>query len=118
MDSRGSNPDTVIKKSARLQCPILLESNDRAFETSLVRWDRAILNDWGLRSWIEWCGALIPAILEIAYSLLYAVLPLTIAGFYVRRERHMRSSRTPLHWSRASRFQGRIFRESRHRSGA
>jgi membrane-associated phospholipid phosphatase len=60
---------------------------DWAFENKLVGWDRTLLNDWDLRAAIERFGAVIPAIVEVAYSLLYAVLPLTIAGFYLRHKR-------------------------------
>ena len=54
---------------------------DWEFENKLVGWDRRLLNDWDLRATIERFGAVIPAIVELAYSLLYAILPLTIAGF-------------------------------------
>jgi membrane-associated phospholipid phosphatase len=57
------------------------------FERALVGWDRMILNDWGLRVGIERFGALVPSVLEAAYLLLYAVLPLIIAAFYIRHER-------------------------------
>lgn len=60
---------------------------DRELENALIGWDRTLLNEWRLRGAIERFGALVPAILELAYSLLYAVLPATIAGFYIRHER-------------------------------
>jgi membrane-associated phospholipid phosphatase len=57
------------------------------FETTLVGWDRVILNDRGLRAGIERFGALVPSVFEAAYLLLYALLPLIIAAFYARHER-------------------------------
>ena len=60
---------------------------DRDLEQSLIGWDRMVLYEWGLRAGVERLGPLVPAVLELAYLLLYAVLPLTIAGFYVRNER-------------------------------
>ena len=56
-------------------------------ENALIGLDRRLLDDWGLRTTIEGFGALLPAILELAYLLIYAVPPLAIAYFYVRRER-------------------------------
>ena len=61
--------------------------DDWNLESALIGWDRTLLNDWGLRAAIERFGAVIPAALEFVYLLLYAVLPLTIAGFYFRHER-------------------------------
>jgi membrane-associated phospholipid phosphatase len=60
---------------------------DWEFENRLVGWDRTLLYDWDLRAAIERFGPVIPAIVELAYSLLYVVLPLTIAGFYLRHKR-------------------------------
>jgi len=64
-------------------------SRDRQLEDALITWDRVLLDRWHLRLAIEGLGVLIPSMLEIAYLLVYAVLPLTIAWFYVggRRER-------------------------------
>jgi membrane-associated phospholipid phosphatase len=56
-------------------------------ESSLVAWDRTILDEWGLRQAIEAAGTLIPAVLEVAYLVLYALPPLMVAYCYVRRER-------------------------------
>lgn len=61
--------------------------NDHALENALIAWDRTLLNDWALRSAIERFGRLLPATLELSYLLVYAVPPLAIAYFYVRRER-------------------------------
>ena len=56
-------------------------------EYTLIRWDRTLLNNWGLRAAIEYFGPLLPSIFDLAYLLLYAVPPLAIASFYFRRER-------------------------------
>lgn len=59
----------------------------RELEYALIGWDKTLLNDWGLRAVIEHFGPLVPSILDLAYLLLYAVPPLAIASFYLRRER-------------------------------
>jgi membrane-associated phospholipid phosphatase len=59
----------------------------RTLENALIGWDRSLLNDWRLRATIERFGALLPALLDLAYLLIYAVPPLAIAYFYIRRER-------------------------------
>ena len=61
--------------------------SDRALENALIGWDRRLLSDWGLRTAIERFGALLPAVLEMAYLLIYTVPPLAIAYFYIRHER-------------------------------
>lgn len=61
--------------------------NDHALENALISWDRTLLDDWGLRAAIDRFGGLLPAALELAYLLIYALLPLAIAFFYIRRER-------------------------------
>jgi hypothetical protein len=60
---------------------------DYEIENRFVRYDRRLLDNWGVRTAIEAPGPLLPAILEAAYLGLYAVLPVTIAGFYARHER-------------------------------
>ena len=59
----------------------------RELEHALIGWDRAVLNEWGLRTAIERFGALVPTILELAYLFLYVVLPTIIAGFYLGHQR-------------------------------
>ncbi len=58
-------------------------------ERAWVLWDKRLLNEWGLRAAIESLGALGPSVLEISYSLVYAVGPFALAMLYVygRRER-------------------------------
>jgi membrane-associated phospholipid phosphatase len=60
---------------------------DRELEHALIGWDRWLLNDWGLREAIERSGPVVPHVLECAYLLLYAVLPVSIAGFYLCHRR-------------------------------
>ncbi len=58
-------------------------------ERQWIVWDRWLLSDWSARAAIERLGPAIPSLLEIAYSLVYAIAPFGIAMLYVyqRRER-------------------------------
>lgn len=58
-------------------------------ENAWVVWDRILLNQWHGRSIVESLGPLLPSVLEIAYSLVYAIAPFSMAMIYVhnRRER-------------------------------
>jgi membrane-associated phospholipid phosphatase len=51
-------------------------------EQSWIVWDRLLLRDWGLKAAIEFFGPLIPSILEISYTLVYAIGPLSVAVLY------------------------------------
>ncbi len=53
----------------------------------LVRWDRIILENWGLRQAVEGLGPLIPGTLELCYLLLYSIPPLCVAALYLYRRR-------------------------------
>jgi hypothetical protein len=66
---------------------VALPHGDYEIENRIVRYDRRLLDSWGVRTAIESLGPLLPAILEAAYLGIYAVLPVAIAGFYARRER-------------------------------
>lgn len=55
---------------------------NRNFENYWVRWDQALLHQWGLQSAIESLGPLLPNLLELSYLLVYAVPVLTTAVFY------------------------------------
>ena len=46
-----------------------------ALEEAWVRWDRALLLDWGLQAAIESLGAVLPGLLELLYLLAYVVAP-------------------------------------------
>lgn len=50
-------------------------------ETWIV-WDRVLLDDWGVRGWIESAGMLIPSLLESAYLILYALPPIGVGLLY------------------------------------
>jgi len=60
---------------------------NRELERTLVAWDRTLLSDWGVREATEHFGLLLPTVLELAYLVLYAVVPLSIASFYFYDER-------------------------------
>ena len=59
------------------------------FERHWIGLDRLLLNDWGMRAAIESLGPAIPAVLEVAYLLVYAVPALGVAWLYLagKRER-------------------------------
>lgn len=61
-------------------------SHDFHLERAWIVWDRMLLNDWGLRRAIESLGAGVPAILEMSYSLVYAIAPFCMAWLYARRK--------------------------------
>jgi membrane-associated phospholipid phosphatase len=58
-------------------------------EQSWVAWDRALLYGWGLKAGLESLGALLPALLELCYILVYAFPVFLMAMIYIhhRRER-------------------------------
>ena len=58
-------------------------------ERQWILWDRWLLSDWSARAAIERLGPAIPSLLEIAYSLVYAIAPFGVTMLYVyqRRER-------------------------------
>lgn len=55
------------------------------FEHGWIVWDRIALNDWGVRAAIELTGPLLPSLLEICYSLVYAIAPFCMGWLYYRR---------------------------------
>lgn len=57
-----------------------------ALEASWVAWDRAVLRG-GARAVIESLGPVIPSILEVSYSLVYALAPFAVFMLYVYRRR-------------------------------
>ena len=57
-----------------------------ALEYGWVLYDRLLLDDWGLRRLIEAAGPLLPSILEISYSLVYAIAPFCMGWLYHRRK--------------------------------
>ena len=58
-------------------------------EAGWVEWDRLLLAGWGLKAAIEVLGPVLPSILEVSYSLVYATTPFAMAMVY-RRDRRAR----------------------------
>jgi membrane-associated phospholipid phosphatase len=56
-------------------------------ENLFIRWDHVLLRDAGVHDAIESLGPVLPAILEIAYSLTYALAPFAVAMLYIYRRR-------------------------------
>jgi membrane-associated phospholipid phosphatase len=54
-----------------------------SLERSWIVVDRLALRTWRLHDAIEWLGPVVPSILEIAYSLVYATAPFGLAMLYV-----------------------------------
>jgi membrane-associated phospholipid phosphatase len=54
-----------------------------ALEQRWIVLDRLILRDWHMHVVIEALGPLVPSILEISYSLVYAIAPFSMAMLYV-----------------------------------
>lgn len=52
-----------------------------------IEWDRILLRGWALHSIIERFAPVLPAVLEIAYSLVYAIAPFSLVMLYVYRHR-------------------------------
>ncbi|MCC6366097.1 MAG: phosphatase PAP2 family protein [Bryobacterales bacterium] len=55
-------------------------------EQGWVVWDRLLLNHWGLRSLVEAAGPVGPSLLEICYSLVYAIAPFCMGWLYARHK--------------------------------
>lgn len=58
-------------------------------ERGWIVWDRLLLDDWRLRAAIEFLGPLLPAILELSYTLVYAIGPFSVAVLYLYSQRDM-----------------------------
>lgn len=56
-------------------------------EQAWVIWDRKLLNDWGLRAAIELFSPVLPALLELAYLLVYSTPLFSVFMLYVYRKR-------------------------------
>lgn len=63
------------------------EHHTHELERAWVVWDKKLLNDWGLRAAIESLGPLVPSLLELAYSLVYATPLFSLAMLYLYRRR-------------------------------
>ena len=66
-----------------------LPHTSRAFENYWLVWDQRLLNEWGLKTFIESVGPLLPNLLELSYLLVYVMPIVTVAVFYLNgvRER-------------------------------
>jgi membrane-associated phospholipid phosphatase len=51
-------------------------------EQEWIRWDRVLLDGVGVRGWIESGGTLLPGLLELSYSVVYLVPPVTMLLLY------------------------------------
>ncbi|HWR51732.1 MAG TPA: phosphatase PAP2 family protein [Bryobacteraceae bacterium] len=56
-------------------------------EQTWVRWDKMLLNDWGVKAAIEALGPVLPALLEISYTLVYTIPVFSVATLYAYRHR-------------------------------
>lgn len=63
-----------------------LPHRDHALEARWIVWDRAILHG-GIKAAIETFGPVLPSVLEIAYALVYALAPFSLAVLYLYRRR-------------------------------
>src|ERR1035438_9843370 len=65
-----------------------LPHHGHMLEANWVTWDRLVLRG-GAKAAIETFGPLLPSVLEIAYALVYALAPFSIAVLYLygRRDR-------------------------------
>jgi membrane-associated phospholipid phosphatase len=65
---------------------LALPHHGYAFEARWVTWDRAVLRA-GVKAAIEALGPILPSALEIAYALVYALAPFSVAVLYLYRRR-------------------------------
>lgn len=63
-----------------------LPHHGHALESYWVAWDRLVLRG-GVKAAIEALGPLLPSVLEIAYALVYALAPFSLAVLYLYRRR-------------------------------
>ena len=56
-------------------------------ELAWVRWDKLLLNEWGLKACVEGLGPVVPAVLEVAYSLVSAIPVICIATLAITDHR-------------------------------
>jgi membrane-associated phospholipid phosphatase len=64
---------------------LALPHSAHGLETRWIVWDRAILR--GLAASVEAFGSALPSVLEIAYALVYALAPFSVAVLYLYRRR-------------------------------
>lgn len=56
-------------------------------ERSWVRWDRLVLDHWGVRHAIDFLYPVLPSILEISYTLVYTLPVFCLVSFYLLKHR-------------------------------
>ncbi len=54
-------------------------------EQAWIVWDRIVLHQWRLQDAIEMLGPVLPSVLELSYSLVYAIAPFSVGWLYYRR---------------------------------
>ena len=79
-------PFGVILLAYREMGWFALPHQGHTLEANWVAWDRLILRG-GAKAAIEAFGPLVPSILEIAYALVYALAPFSVAMLYLYRRR-------------------------------
>jgi membrane-associated phospholipid phosphatase len=62
-------------------------SHDFALERSWIEWDRLVLYGWGFKAAVESLGQMLPSLLEISYSLVYALPLFCVFSLYVTGRR-------------------------------
>ncbi len=60
--------------------------HDYRLEQVFEAWDKAVLNQWGLKAAVEALGPLLPSVLEIAYAVVYAIPAFSLTMLYVYRK--------------------------------
>lgn len=67
--------------------PLAQGQESRLFDLQWVQWDRLLLDDYGLRRFVERGGAVVPFVLELVYLLLYGLPSALMGWLYWRRRR-------------------------------
>ena len=79
-------PLAVIVLAYREMGWLALPHQSHALESHWIVWDRQILHG-GAKAVVEAFGPILPSVLEIAYSLVYALAPFSLAVLYLYRRR-------------------------------
>lgn len=61
--------------------------HDYRWEQIWVVWDRVLLREWGLKAAVESLGPVLPALLELSYTLVYAIAPFSVAMLFIFQKR-------------------------------
>lgn len=57
--------------------------HDFYWERIWVAWDRTLLREWGLKAAVESLGPVLPALLELSYTLVYTIAPFSVAMLFL-----------------------------------